>query len=118
MDPGTYKIIHFVGLITLFTGIGALITADPKKPAGLRGPAMVHGTGWLLLLISGFGMSAKTGIGFPVWMMLKLVILLALGAIIALIKRRALPAPALYLVAIILGGTAAYLGFTNGMIMR
>jgi len=34
----------------------------------------LHATnsGWLLLLLSGFGMSAKTGIGFPVWMMVKL----------------------------------------------
>jgi len=118
MDPGIYKIIHFVGLITLFTGIGALITADPKKPAGLRGPAMAHGIGWLLLLISGFGMSAKTEIGFPVWMIVKLAILLALGALIALIKRRALPTPAIYLLAIILGSIAAYLGFSNGIITR
>ena len=118
MDPGFYKIVHFIGLIILFTGLGSLITADSKKPAGLRGPAMMHGIGWLIVLISGFGLSAKTEIGFPVWMIIKLVILLALGAIIAIIKRRVLPPAAIYLIVVVLGAIAAYLGFSNSLILR
>lgn len=118
MDPAIYKIIHFLGLIILFTGLGSLITADLKKPSALRGPAMIHGVGLLLMLVSGFGMSAKLEIGFPVWMIIKLVILLALGAMIAVIKRRALPNSVIYLIVIVLGGFAAYLGFTNSLIMR
>lgn len=118
MDPTIYKIIHFAGIIVLFTGIGALINADAKRPAALRGPAMLHGIGILLILVSGFGLSAKTEIGFPVWMVIKLVILLTLGGMIAIIKRRVLPAPVLYLLAIVLGGLAAYLGFSNSIILR
>jgi hypothetical protein len=118
MDPGIYKIIHFVGLIVLFLGIGSLITADPKKPAAFRLPAMIHGIGLLLILVSGFGLQAKLKLGFPVWMISKLVILLALGGSIALIKRKILPPVAVYVLAIILGGIAAYLGFSNSMIVR
>ncbi len=118
MDPGIYKIIHFIGLIVLFTGLGSLIASDPRKPAALRRPAMIHGIGLFLLLVSGFGLSAKLKLGFPSWMIGKLVILLLLGAIIVVIKRRLLPTPAVYLIAIILGVIAAYLGFTNSVVLR
>ncbi len=118
MDPGIYKIIHFVGLIVLFLGIGSLISSDPKKPAALRRPAMIHGIGLLLLLISGFGLQAKLNLGFPAWLIGKLVILLLLGAMIVIIKRKLLPPPAAYLVAIILGAIAAYLGFANSVLLH
>lgn len=118
MDPGIYKTIHFVGLIVLFLGIGSLITADPKKSAAFRLPAMIHGIGLVLILISGFGLQAKLKLGFPVWMISKLVILIALGGSIALIKRKVLPPVVVYLLAIILGGIAAYLGFSNSILLR
>ncbi|MGC6467057.1 MAG: hypothetical protein ACON38_07735 [Akkermansiaceae bacterium] len=118
MDPGIYKIIHFVGLFALFTGIGALITVDHKKPAARILPSALHGIGWLLLLVSGIGMWHKMHGGFPVWIIGKFVILLALGAIVALIKREKIPSLFLYLIAITLGSLAAYLGFSNGLIMR
>ncbi len=118
MDPSTYKIIHFTGLIILFTGLGSLIASDPKKPATLRKPAMIHGLGLFLLLFSGFGLSAKLELGFPSWMIGKLVILLLLGGIIVIIKRRLLPTPVIYLIAIILGLIAAYLGFSNSVLLR
>ncbi len=118
MDPGIYKIIHFIGLIVLFLGIGSLIATDPRKPAAMRRPAMIHGIGLLLILVSGFGMLAKMKMGFPTWMIGKLVILLLLGAMIVVIKRRLIPAPAIYLIVIVLGAIAAYLGFSNSMILR
>lgn len=118
MDPGIYKSIHFVGLIILFVGIGSLISADPKKPTSFGLPAMIHGIGLLLILVSGFGLQAKLKLGFPVWMISKLVILLALGGSIALIKRKVLPPVAIYLLVIFLGGIAAYLGFSNSIVLR
>lgn len=118
MDPAIYKIIHFVGIMLLFLGIGALISGAVTKSGDLKVPAMLHGAGFLFLLISGFGMSAKLKIGFPDWMLYKLVILLVLGAMIVLAKRRILPPLVLYLLAIVLGGVSAYLGFSNSVILR
>ena len=118
MDPGIYKIIHFVGLIILFTGIGSLITSDPRKPAGLRRPAMLHGIGLLLILVSGFGLQAKlhAAAGFPGWIIAKLAILIVLGGFIVVIKRKLLPVPVIYLLVIILGSLAAYLGYSNSVL--
>lgn len=118
MDPGIYKIIHFVGLIVFFTGIGSLLALDPKRPAALRRPAMIHGVGLLLLLVSGFGLQAKLKLGFPGWFIAKLAILIVLGAMIAVIKRKLMPTPIVYLLVIVLGSAAAYLGFSNSMILR
>ena len=118
MDPGIYKIIHFVGLIILFTGIGSLLALDPKKPAALRRPAMIHGIGLLLLLVSGFGLQAKLKLGFPGWLLAKLALLIVLGGMIVVIKRKLLPAPVIYLLVIVLGSVAAYLGFSNSMLLR
>ncbi len=116
MNPEIYKLIHLVGIIVTFLGIGSLISADAKKPAAMRAPAMIHGIGLLLLLVSGFGLQAKVHKVWPAWMVLKVVILLALGALIVLIKRKVLPPIAIYLIAIVLGGIAAYLGFSNGVV--
>jgi hypothetical protein len=79
---------------------------------------MIHGIGLLLILVSGFGLQAKLKLGFPIWMISKLVILLALGGSIALIKRGALPPIVIYILVIFLGSIAAYLGFSNSMILR
>ena len=118
MDPGIYKIIHFIGLFVLFLGIGSLIATDPRKPASLRRPAMVHGIGLFLILVSGFGLVAKLNTGFPIWMIVKILILLLFGAMIVVIKRRLIPTPAIYILAIVLGGIAAYLGFSNSVLLQ
>lgn len=118
MDPGIYKTIHFLGMILLFTGIGSLIAADPKKAGSLRVPAMLHGLGVLFLLVSGFGLQAKLNHLFGGWIVAKILILLVLAALIVVIKRELLPKPVVYLLIILLGGAAAYLGFTNSILLQ
>lgn len=112
MTPEFYKVLHLIGLICLFTGIGGFLTYGSDNAPRAKMAAILHGIGWLLLLVSGFGMLAKLSLGFPVWIILKFAILLALGALPAFAKRgKGSPRNAI-IVALALGFVAAYLGLT------
>lgn len=110
MDFTFYKLLHMIGLVSLFLGIGGMISyskgTSPFK--GLIGA--FHGIGLVLILVGGFGISAKLHYGFPTWMIIKLVIWVALAAMIPLAKREVLKGAALWSVVLILGTLAAYLG--------
>jgi len=105
MDYTTYKLIHLIGVITLFFSLGSLFTKYNK------GAVMGHGIALLLLLVAGFGMQAKGGIdGFPLWIIVKIVIWVVFGAAIVLAKRGVLTGKAAWISMIALGTAAAYLG--------
>lgn len=104
MDYTTYKLIHLIGVITLFFSLGSLFTKYNK------GAVMGHGIALLLLLVAGFGMEAKGDIGWPAWMIVKIVIWVIFGAAIVLAKRKIITGKVAWISMIALGGAAAYLG--------
>jgi hypothetical protein len=116
-----YKVLHILGVVFLFTGFGALLaTAWPggkgnDVPAALRKRSgLTHGVALLIVLVSGFGMLAKIGVGhdgagWGLWIWLKLAIWLALGAVIVVARRQPRLAPMLWFLLPLLGGAAAYL---------
>lgn len=107
----TYKIIHLAGVMGLFAALGGLMAADHRKPAMLRGYVAFHGAALLVILISGFGIHAKTGIeGFPAWLVVKLVVWGLMGAALVVFKRRLIPTRIAMAIVILLGVVAAYLG--------
>ena len=107
-----YKVLHLIGVICLFLGLGAaLMPADtPKRNVGLR----FHGVGLLLLLVAGFGLVAKVIPGFPWWVIAKLVLWLGFGAMPLIGKRGLMPVPAAWGLAIACGVLAILLGVTHG----
>ncbi len=129
MSFAFYKIIHFIGIITLFLGFGLMLTGQlSEKVAGsvknLK-PMMVHGLGLVLILLGGFGMAAKakfisdSGVGegsvvaqsgFPNWFWAKFGIWVALGGAGAVIKRVPEKRTLWLLLVILLGTCAVYLG--------
>jgi len=129
MSFAFYKILHFVGIITLFLGFGMMLagqlsekgTGASKSPK----PMIVHGIGLLLILLGGFGMAAKAkfigdaGVGegsvvaesgFPNWFWAKLGIWVALGGAAAAIKRAPHKGTLWLLLVLTLGACAVYLG--------
>lgn len=108
-----YKLIHYVGIIILMMSFGSMLMQYTKKAA------MSHGIGLLLILVSGFGMQARMDLGFPTWLIVKLVIWLLFGACIVLIKRKVVSGAVAWGLIITLGALAAYIAsfkmlpFTN-----
>lgn len=86
-----YKLVHYAGLLLIFTAFGGMLFARPKDNPNRATLFALHGTGLLLMLVGGFGMLARLGImsgGFPLWIWLKLGVWIALGGFIVLAKRK------------------------------
>ena len=107
-----YKVLHLAGLIFLFTGIGGFLALSEGNRKRASFAMYLHGVGLMLLLISGFGMVAKSGVGFPWWVITKIVLWLVLGAMLAFAKRNVFPVRTLIIISILIGCVLAYLGLT------
>ncbi|CAN5131165.1 hypothetical protein BH23VER1_BH23VER1_15380 [soil metagenome] len=107
MDPQIYKVLHLVGVMFVFIGLGAVLApGGAQRKLGMA----FHGIGLLLLLVAGFGLIAKMKYGFPGWILVKIVILLAIGVLPILGKKGVLPVAGAWVLAIALGTTAAWMG--------
>jgi hypothetical protein len=110
-----YKLLHICGILMIFSGLAALwgvySTGQAPPPGRRKALAIIHGLGMLLVLVGGFGMAAKLGLmaNLPLWLYLKISVWLLLGASMVLAKRKAQWGPALLLLWILLGASAATL---------
>lgn len=89
-----YKVLHFLGIILLFFGLGGLLVvnygrAQIQKQARMMA-MMGHGVGLLLIIVSGFGLAARLGLArsMPGWIHAKIAIWVLLGISISLVKRK------------------------------
>jgi NAD/NADP transhydrogenase beta subunit len=113
MTPAFYHVLHVIGAILVFVGIGSLLSSNGNARTG----AIYHGIGLLILLIAGFGLIAKLKIVYTsTFVLAKLGIWLALGFLPVLAKKRTLNPGFIVGIAIVLGATAAYLGYTKALI--
>jgi hypothetical protein len=120
MSMLSYKVIHIVGIMLLFTALGGLLLASragvttgvSRKMAG-----MTHGIALVLILVSGFGALAKIGLSnpaiWPGWLWIKALIWLIFGGVIVLIRRAPRSTPLLWWLLPLLGGVAVYLALQN-----
>lgn len=115
MSSEFYKLFHIVGFLMALSGLVGLwgIYSCGTAPSKNRrvGLALIHGVGMALLVVTGFGRASQLGIAshLPLWIYLKIVIWLALGASMTLAKRKANWGVGLVLGWIALGGLAAFI---------
>jgi len=107
-----YKMMHLLGFMLLFFGIGGILIpaiADLKLQGKPRTVCyIIHGLGMLFILVGGFGMLARLQLGgFPPWIHVKLAIWLSLGFAIGLAKR--MPSWTLLIAILILAMIAPYM---------
>ena len=125
---GIYRLIHFFGIFLLLTSLGGAVmrgmmgTVSTTALATDGGVAdrrmrrligMTHGIALLLILVGGFGMLARLDIGFPGWIVGKLTVWLALGAMLTLAKRMLGRARMLWFAVPVLAFVAAWLAYTK-----
>ena len=106
MDAITYKIIHLTGISLLAIGVGGMMAGGEKRKTF----AMLQGLGLVVMLVSGFGLLAKLGLGYPHFAIVKTVLWLLIGALPVIFRKLKTPLPAAILISLILVGTMAYLG--------
>lgn len=103
-----YKTLHLFSLILTFGALFSLLAlkffANDSHKTITKKLSMAHGVGLILVLISGFGLAARLGYfaELPTWIYFKLAIWLTTGGIIALINRKKLGYPLLFLILILL----------------
>lgn len=106
-----YKVLHLLGVVLAFLSLGALVVAARSGHAESRRLAgITHGLALLLLLVSGFAILAKLSLGFPAWVLVKLVIWALLGGVIVLIRRQPQSSTLWWVLLPLLGAVASYLG--------
>ncbi len=112
MDANFYKLMHLFGVLMVFLAFGGLIGRSLLGVDGVRLKKLAgitSGIGLILILIGGFGMLGKFGYGFPGWAIVKLVIWIAFGGLIAAANRKPALALPLWWGVLVLGLIASYL---------
>jgi hypothetical protein len=111
-----YKIIHLVGVMMVFLSLGGItvhaINGGGREHTWRRPVAITHGIGLLLALVGGFGLLARIGVGhgsLPGWVIAKLVIWLVFAIMVGVVIRKNSWAKPIWIVTLLLGGSAAYL---------
>jgi hypothetical protein len=81
----TYLVLHLSSIIVL---LGYTFYAFAAPLETRRRVLMITGTATLLILVSGFGMLHRLHLGFPGWVVVKLVCWLGLSAIVGIAYRK------------------------------
>jgi hypothetical protein len=124
---GVYRLIHFFGIFLLITSLGGAVMRGMLRGAALTGSADVdaaarqtrrvvaasHGIAMLLILVGGFGMLARLDVGFPGWVMGKLVVWLTLGAMLGLANKLVGRARVLWFAIPVLAFAAAWMAYSK-----
>jgi hypothetical protein len=99
MSPVFYSILHVFSVLML---TGLTFYAFAGAPETRKRTLALSGIASLLALIAGFGLQAKLSVGFPGWLIVKLVCWLGLSALAGIGYRRRGAAGGLAAVAVIL----------------
>lgn len=110
-----YKVLHLLGIFLILVPLGGVamhVMNGGTKESNSRGRAiagMLHGFGLVIVFVAGFGLLAKLEIGFPPWVIVKLVLWLVFGVYTMFLYRKPSHARLLLLLIPILATLSGYL---------
>lgn len=84
MSYESYKLLHFAAIFVFLASASVLLLG--KSPGKLW--KMVTGVASLVILIAGFGLSAKGGFGFPLWVQMKIIVWFAITGLGHVVAKR------------------------------
>jgi len=106
MNPVYYSVLHvlagFILVAFTFVGFAAPTAANKRRVMMFTGIASV------VMLIAGFGLQAKLHVGFPGWLIVKLVCWLGLSAISGMAFKKPENAGKLSMIALLLVAIAVF----------
>jgi hypothetical protein len=113
MTPEIYRLLHVVGALLLFLGLGGVLSHEPGKAPKLS--SALHGLGLLLLVVAGVGVMHKSTpkLDWQPWVFAKIGGWVLLGAMPVLVKRGMLPRAFALLLVLAIGAGAAWLGLAD-----
>jgi predicted tellurium resistance membrane protein TerC len=113
MTPVFYHYLHLVGALFVFASIGGMLAVAGGVTSAKKLVGMLHGIGLVILLVAGFGFLAKAKVGYPYpnWVWAKMGIWLVLGILPLIVRKRFVQPGVGVMIGILLGATAAYLGY-------
>ena len=110
MSPTIYYILHVTAVLVL---TGYTFYAFAAAPETRKRVMMITGIASIVALVGGFGLQAKLQLGFPGWLIVKLVCWLGLSALAGFGYRRRGAAGTLVAVALILAFVAVVMVYTK-----
>lgn len=112
MSYELYNVVHVIGVIFLFSGLGVLAATVGSPNDRLRKLAgIAHWVAVAVIFIAGFGLLARLGYfgAIPVWAYLKMAVWAVLAVIVVPLKRKPEWARYLWLLMPLIGGLAVWL---------
>ena len=107
MPANFYSLLHITGILMVFIGYGSLIglaLSKAENPGVKKLGAITSGIGLTLLLVAGFGLIAKLRYSYTsTWIIVKMIIWLLLGSLVAFINRKPEWAKLLWWITLLLG---------------
>jgi len=104
-----YRLLHMAGVFTLLFSFGSLFIGRNYN----KGAAIAHGISLIVIIVSGFGIQATLHLGFPIWLILKILIWIIFGGFILFAKKRMLNGFVAWIFVIALALSAFYLAQTH-----
>ncbi len=114
MPYTVYKLIHLIAILFLFTtagGVALYVANGGKRENNVAGRwvSMIHGLTLVLILVSGFGLVARIGTGFELWVWAKFALWFVIGSLALLPLRKTGLGHGFFYLIPLLGSLAAFL---------
>ena len=104
-----FKLFHIIGAICLFLGFGGLLAIGENRPNINKLVSGLNGAGLLLLFVAGFGMQGMGKMGFPLWLIIKIVLWVVMIFLFVFAKKGKIPTQTAVIVALLMGGVITWL---------